>query len=97
MEILIVLYFYYLAFAAEKQDMKKVYDTANFYHFLHTLALLGVPLSKRPYLTGSLMVCGMTIFCGTIYYHALTEEKMFRRYTPYGGMMLIAAWLSMMF
>ena len=39
-----------LAFSAEKQDMKKVYDTANFYHFLHTLALLGVPLTKRPYL-----------------------------------------------
>jgi uncharacterized membrane protein YgdD (TMEM256/DUF423 family) len=45
--------------------------------------------------TGCLMVGGMTIFCGTIYYHALTEEKTFRQYTPYGGMMLIAAWLSM--
>jgi uncharacterized membrane protein YgdD (TMEM256/DUF423 family) len=43
------------------------------------------------------MVGGMTLFCGTIYYHALTEEKTFRRYTPYGGMMLIAAWISMIF
>ena len=29
------------------------YDTANFYHFVHTLALLGVPLTKRPVLVSS--------------------------------------------
>ena len=28
--------------------MKKVYDTANFYHFVHTMALLAVPLTRRP-------------------------------------------------
>ena len=133
--------------------MKKVYDTANFYHFIHTVALLAVPLSRKPVLvseeyinricmadmelprskvrelmerpvyptpqepvsrygyenwsfrlaleiwnlfqTGALMVSGMTVFCGTIYYHALTEEKSLRKFTPYGGMLLIAAWLSM--
>ncbi len=41
------------------------------------------------------MVGGMTIFCGTIYYHALTEEKHLRKYTPYGGVLLILAWLSL--
>ena len=41
------------------------------------------------------MITGTTIFCGTIYYHALTEEKTFRRYTPYGGIILMMAWLSM--
>jgi len=82
-------------FNADKADMKKVYDTANFYHFIHTVALLAVPLSRKPVLTGALMVSGMTVFCGTIYYHALTEEKSLRKFTPYGGMLLIAAWLSM--
>ena len=38
-----------IAFKAEEDaDRKKVYDTANFYHFIHTLALLAVPLTKRP-------------------------------------------------
>ena len=38
-----------LAFRAEANpEMKKIYDTANFYHFVHTLALLAVPLTKRP-------------------------------------------------
>ncbi len=41
------------------------------------------------------MIGGMTVFCGTIYYHALTEEKTLRKYTPYGGIMLIMAWLSL--
>ncbi len=38
-----------LEFASEaKPEYKRIYDTANFYHFVHTLALLGVPLSRRP-------------------------------------------------
>jgi len=83
------------SFSADKPEMKRVYDTANFYHFVHTLALLAVPMTRRPVLTGTLMVAGMTLFCGTIYYHALTEEKSLRRYTPYGGIMLMMAWVSM--
>jgi uncharacterized membrane protein YgdD (TMEM256/DUF423 family) len=96
--------------------MKKVYDTANFYHFIHTVALFAVPLSRKPivvrdnalfhihrntslctftFQTGTLLLSGMALFCGTIYYHALTEEKSLRKFTPYGGMLLIAAWLSM--
>jgi len=83
------------AFSADRPDLKKVYDTANFHHFVHTLALLAVPLCRRPALTGTLMIAGTSLFCGTIYYHALTEQKTFRKYTPYGGIILIMAWLSM--
>ena len=50
---MLIVHFIFVAFAAEKADMKKVYDTANFYHFLHTLALLGVPLTRRPYLVST--------------------------------------------
>jgi len=82
------------SFPPEKQEMKRVYDTANFYHFVHTMALLAVPLARRPVLSGTLMIGGMTVFCGTIYYHALTEEKTLRKYTPYGGVMLIMGWLT---
>ena len=48
---------YITAFKAEEDaDKKKVYDTANFYHFLHTLALLAVPLTKRPALVSMISV-----------------------------------------
>ena len=95
--------------------MKRVYDTANFYHFVHSLALFAVPLARRPALvsftksglltpshynfrlqSGTLMIGGMSIFCGTIYYHALTEDKQYRKITPYGGVLLICAWLSLL-
>ena len=62
---------------------------------VHSVALLGVPLVRAPRVTGILMVGGMVVFCGTTYYHALTGDKQYRRLTPYGGMLLIAAWLSM--
>ena len=49
----------YAAFNADKADMKKVYDTANFYHFIHTVALLAVPLSRKPVLVRSITVQGV--------------------------------------
>ena len=45
---------------------------------------------------GTLMSVGMLLFCGSCYYHALTGSTAVRRVTPYGGMMLIAAWVSVM-
>ena len=62
---------------------------------VHSVALLGVPLVRASRLSGTLMVGGMVVFCGTTYYHALTGDKQYRRFTPYGGMLLILAWLSM--
>ncbi|KAF2359779.1 Protein of unknown function DUF423 [Trinorchestia longiramus] len=35
------------------EELKQVYETANRYHFMHTLALLGVPLCKRPKLVST--------------------------------------------
>ena len=65
------------------------------YHLIHSVALLGLTMVRKPRLTGTLMIGGMLSFCGTCYYHAFTGDKQYRKLTPYGGMMLIAAWLSM--
>lgn len=77
------------------QRLKNTFEIANKYHFLHTLALLAVPLTSRPMLTGTLMTGGIVLFCGSTYYHALTDNQSVRRVTPYGGFLLIFAWLSM--
>ena len=78
------------------QEQRKAFEVANRYHLIHSVALLGVVLVKRPRVTGVLMTSGMLLFCGTTYYHAFTGDKQYRRITPYGGMLLIAAWISMM-
>jgi len=83
------------AHSEKSQELKAVFDTANKYHYLHTLALLATPLCRRPKLTGSLLVTGTLVFSGTCYYYALTQENWVRKFTPYGGSLLILAWLSM--
>lgn len=45
--------------------------------------------------TGTLMASGIVLFSGSCYYHALTESTKIRMVTPYGGFLLIFAWLSM--
>jgi len=76
-------------------DQRLVFETANRYHFIHTLAMLAVPLTNRPNLVGSLLVAGTLIFSGTCYMHGINGNTEIIRYTPYGGMALIAAWLAM--
>lgn len=73
----------------------KNFETANRYHFYHTFALFGVPFCRFPIITGALFISGTLIFCGPCYYNGLTGDKTFNKYTPTGGMILIAAWLSM--
>ena len=57
------------------QERLKAFEVANRYHLVHSVALLGLPLASRPRLAGLLMVSGMSLFCGTTYYHALTGDK----------------------
>lgn len=85
-------------FAIDKQnrDLKQVFETANRYHFFHTLALLAIPLAHRPVVSGSLMVAGMTLFSGTLYYRAFTGDDKINRLAPAGGIMLMLAWLSLL-
>ncbi len=60
------------------------------------MALLGLPLVSRPIVTGSLFLGGLTLFCGPMYYHAIRNDPRFRRVTPYGGLLLLAGWLSIL-
>lgn len=47
--------------------------------------------------TGTLIALGMLLFCGSCYFHALTGYKPIRQVTPYGGMLLMIGWLTMVF
>jgi uncharacterized membrane protein YgdD (TMEM256/DUF423 family) len=78
-------------------DQKMVFETANRYHFIHTLAMFAVPMTNRPNLVGSLLLAGIAIFSGSCYVHGVTGDERIIRLTPYGGMLLISAWLSMIF
>ncbi|KAF5281255.1 hypothetical protein FQA39_LY05141 [Lamprigera yunnana] len=76
-------------------ELKSIFKTGNNFHFLHTLALFGVPMCRHPFFTGSLMIVGTALFCGPCYYHAFTEDNRFGFLAPIGGTVLILSWLSM--
>ncbi|XP_028401552.1 transmembrane protein 256 homolog [Dendronephthya gigantea] len=81
----------------ENKEFKQSFDSANRYHLLHNVVLLAMPLMKRPTLVGSLFISGQLLFCGSLYTAALTRNKKYGKPAPYGGMLLIAAWISMVF
>jgi uncharacterized membrane protein YgdD (TMEM256/DUF423 family) len=76
-----------------------VFQTANAYHFWHTLALLAVALLRiaRPqkFFTSSAvaMLAGLFLFSGSLYLYAIYQEPLFARLAPIGGTAYMLGWL----
>ncbi|XP_012686264.1 transmembrane protein 256 [Clupea harengus] len=75
--------------------LKELYETANKYHFYHSLALLGAAHCRKPAVAGTILLAGMGGFCGSLYHQAITGDPVLRKVAPYGGMLLIAGWAAM--
>uniref|UniRef100_A0A8D8UXB9 Transmembrane protein 256 n=1 Tax=Cacopsylla melanoneura TaxID=428564 RepID=A0A8D8UXB9_9HEMI len=75
-------------------EAKKVFETANRYHFYHSIALLAAPLARYPKVTSIFLMMGMVMFCGPLYLQTLRQDSRFRHVTPFGGTSLIIAWLT---
>ena len=80
-----------------------VYERAVFYHFIHALGLLIVPLFLRADILADwaaswvcwLLLAGIVIFCGSLYLLAVTGNRSLGAITPIGGVAFIAAWLML--
>ncbi|VDP20473.1 unnamed protein product [Onchocerca flexuosa] len=70
------------------------FETGNRYHLIHSATLFFANKARFPWLTVSLLLSGMIVFSGTLYHYSLTGKDNLRKYTPYGGVMYILAWLS---
>ncbi|CAK9293591.1 unnamed protein product [Gordionus sp. m RMFG-2023] len=79
---------------AISDDLKQIYDTANKFHFYSSLSLMIVPLSRKPLITGTLLVLGMIGFSGSCYYYTLTKSQTRSMITPIGAMLTTLGWLS---
>ncbi|GJM96633.1 hypothetical protein PR202_ga13492 [Eleusine coracana subsp. coracana] len=44
---------------------KEVWQTASLYHLVHTAALVGAPMTKKPNVFGGLLTAGIVLFSGT--------------------------------
>jgi uncharacterized membrane protein YgdD (TMEM256/DUF423 family) len=78
-----------------------VYEKGVFYHFIHALGMLAVPLLVRAGIvsqaagtwTGWLLLAGIVLFSGSLYVLAITGIRTLGAITPFGGASFIAAWL----
>jgi len=85
--------------------MMSVYERAVFYHFIHALGLLTVPLFGRANVLSEsvaawicwLLFAGILIFCGSLYVLAISGARVLGAITPIGGLAFIAAWLLLGF
>ncbi|XP_078430131.1 uncharacterized protein LOC144702115 [Wolffia australiana] len=84
-------------FKPENPAYKEVWNTASLYHLVHTAALLGAPLTKRPHIFGGLLTAGILAFSGTCYTVAYLEDRKYSRLAPVGGFAFIGAWASLLF
>ncbi|MBX3724234.1 MAG: DUF423 domain-containing protein [Turneriella sp.] len=76
-----------------------VFQTANQYHFWHTLALLAVAFIRvsRPqkFYTASAaaFISGLALFSGSLYLYAVYQIKTFAMLAPLGGAAFMLGWL----
>ncbi len=81
-------------------EMLEIYRTGVLYHLLHAVALLALAgfanHMRRPRLTLALFGGGVLIFSGSLYVLAMTGVRIWGAVTPFGGLALIAGWLSIL-
>ena len=74
-----------------------VFKTGNFYHFIHSLALIIVGILQQQFdidltMSGYSFFFGIVIFSGSLYLLALTGIKSLGAITPIGGLIFILGW-----
>ena len=76
----------------------ETWKTAAFYHLLHSVVMLVLVLHKdwRP-LPWVGFFLGVCIFSGSLYLLCLTQIGWLGAITPFGGLLLIAGWVSLAF
>jgi uncharacterized membrane protein YgdD (TMEM256/DUF423 family) len=76
-----------------------VFQTANQYHFWHTLALLAVAIirtkaqNKYFTLSATFYIVGLILFSGGLYLYALYSLRAFAMIAPLGGTAYMLGWL----
>ncbi|KAK6195031.1 hypothetical protein SNE40_000549 [Patella caerulea] len=79
-----------------------IYDIGFKLHLFHTVALLAIPLTRMPYLVGSLMLTGLVLLSGSCYYEGLYYQRIKSQHSKFltatmysGGLFLLGSWLTM--
>ena len=81
-------------------DLFEIYQTANYYFFIHAIAIilygLFCHLTQRKTKTwpGHLFILGILLFSGSLYLMVITHIRALGMITPLGGLSFILAWIG---
>jgi uncharacterized membrane protein YgdD (TMEM256/DUF423 family) len=81
------------------QDKLLVYETAVRYHFIHALGLLAIGVLLRSLdgellrWSAALVLVGIILFSGSLYWLTFGAPRFVGIITPLGGLALIAGWI----
>jgi uncharacterized membrane protein YgdD (TMEM256/DUF423 family) len=81
------------------QDELLVYETAVRYHFIHALGLLAIGVLLRSVdgellrWSATLVIIGIVLFSGSLYWLTFGAPRAVGIVTPIGGLALIAGWI----
>lgn len=81
------------------QDKLLVYETAVRYHFIHALGLLAIGVLLRSLdgellrWSATLVLVGIVLFSGSLYWLTFGAPRIVGVVTPIGGLALIAGWI----
>ena len=91
----------YHALGVRVSGFRDIFLTGAQYHMWHALALLGVAFAadriggRAPAAAGIAFSAGILLFSGSLYFMGLTETVAVRGAAPFGGMLLMAGWASL--
>ena len=77
----------------------EIYETASRYLFYHSIGLILVGLLASKFnsrligLSGKVMLSGMILFSGSLYFILIFNTRWMGLVTPFGGTLLIASWI----
>ena len=76
-----------------QNDMASVWQTATFYHFIHTVMLF-VLAGRKPFAAGPwwCFLIGIVLFSGSLYLLAATGAHWLGAITPLGGVSFLMGW-----
>jgi len=81
-------------------------ETGMDYQMFHIAALLGVGILSSLHrnhdastlkISGLAFVLGILLFSGGLYAYAITENELFSKIPPFGGILFMIAWLFLFF
>ncbi|MEP6962307.1 MAG: DUF423 domain-containing protein [Acidobacteriota bacterium] len=80
-----------------------VYEKGVFYHFVHALGMLAIPLLIRAGLVSAgagtwasrMLLLGIVCFSGSLYALALTGQTLWGAVAPIGGTAFIVGWMML--